>query len=1107
MAQTSNPFEDATNQEHPWTVKDIGVNAISGIMNDPASQSKGSQKATKLEIPPIPPTAIRKVRLAEFDPYLKAIADVYEKYQFNRAMGLEGTPILAADAGESSSFKNLYDVSKSITEDSSSQEEIAANLAVLDSNNKPRAKPYVKNVPAVDSVPAIYFGADFSLEDPDTFRTITSMIDDSDEQSADGIGGLFSGSSLQEKLSHYLDIVEVHLIREISLRSSSFFSALVNLQRLHAETVDCVQEIKELQLGLADVSKISSKQGLEVVRLKRRRENLSVLFASLKTISNVHEAQPIIRALIEQSDYIGALDVIEETAKVIDGSQPGGQTLEVSSSLDQGLEYRNLAAVPLRDVVALGPQQLGLTETIRSLHATMEADIVDILLTDVRESVNVPMDHQTPGKVGGTAAPNFTAILEQSPSSTSAAAQQLEQRLFSLTAGLLRMGKFGSAVQSYRDAVMKEIKTSTKKLYPPPITEKGDKAGAGVNQGIMKEKERKQAAFANQLRSMTFDAFADLLMRIFSTVLFTLQRVALGQRVLLKLISDAQTRGIVVHDDFAKLYLSGDVKDFDGKGEDEDDDLEENFDRFPGTKSGVTKNATSRDSKQATDSGNEAQNTSSAEKEAYQAMTSEIAELCGLVTDYAHMRAAKLLGVRSDQNAKLNAKDFFRFFSSTSDFVTVGEQLCGRMCFGLKGTIMSQAKAFLHNFHDEKMKQTATLIENEPWAQSPVPVDFQHIADKLVDAGSELSTKANAEIHVSMDLADIRDVADDEDDDGRSPEEGGGSKASDDSTTTSKFLLVRKQRFYIVGSVLIVVRNLSEYEECVENIPSLCNDTLQCMLEVISLFNSRMCQVILGAGAVASVGLKTITAKHLALASQSLAVVIALIPFLKHFFLKNLANKQSPLIGDFDKKVKDLQDHQSQIHQKLVSIMNERLVVHRRVLQSTNWDDWSADHAPGSDDASKPSNYMQSLVKDLITLHKVLSKYLHTETLKVVFAEVFRSYTSKLEEDLKKLDVHSSVGKNRLLIDFQFFIQKLSSLDGIDGPGNHLEVVVNNMKIKERKGQTIASQPGPQPARSVTPTATPLTSQTTQPTASASATNISQRFRSLLSNNLPPPPK
>ncbi len=53
----------------------------------------------------------------------------------------------------------------------------------------------------------------------------------------------------------------------------------------------------------------------------------------------------------------------------------------------------------------------------------------------------------------------------------------------------------------------------------------------------------------------------------------------------------------------------------------------------------------------------------------------------------------------------------------------------------------------------------------------------------------------------------------------------------------------------------------------------------------------------------------------------------------------------------------------------------------------------------------------------------------------------------------------------RLLIDVQYFIGALSALDGVDGPGNHLEVVVNNIKIKDKRAYP-AKGPEPRPSNS-----------------------------------------
>jgi vacuolar protein sorting-associated protein 54 len=107
-----------------------------------------------------------------------------------------------------------------------------------------------------------------------------------------------------------------------------------------------------------------------------------------------------------------------------------------------------------------------------------------------------------------------------------------------------------------------------------------------------------------------------------------------------------------------------------------------------------------------------------------------------------------------------------------------------------------------------------------------------------------------------------------------------------------------------------------------------------------------------------------------------------------------MTDKQYVLLSEFDRMLKDYQNHQGEIHAKLIAIMNERFDVHkksmqvrslltnsRKVLQdltmlskAINWDTASA---------NSPNAYMETLVKETTTLHKVLNKYLPPQDLKV----------------------------------------------------------------------------------------------------------------------------
>lgn len=59
------------------------------------------------------------------------------------------------------------------------------------------------------------------------------------------------------------------------------------------------------------------------------------------------------------------------------------------------------------------------------------------------------------------------------------------------------------------------------------------------------------------------------------------------------------------------------------------------------------------------------------------------------------------------------------------------------------------------------------------------------------------------------------------------------------------------------------------------------------------------------------------------------------------------------------------------------------------------------------------NQYMEILVKETMTLHKVLNKYLPQQDLRNIMSEVFQSFTSQLTQEVGKLSIQTQTGKNR----------------------------------------------------------------------------------------------
>jgi vacuolar protein sorting-associated protein 54 len=88
----------------------------------------------------------------------------------------------------------------------------------------------------------------------------------------------------------------------------------------------------------------------------------------------------------------------------------------------------------------------------------------------------------------------------------------------------------------------------------------------------------------------------------------------------------------------------------------------------------------------------------------------------------------------------------------------------------------------------------------------------------------------------------------------------------------------------------------------------------------------QTCQLVLGAGAMRTAGLRSISAKQLALSCQCVAMLAALHPLLRAGSLALVSQpRRALLIPEFDRLLTDLTLHTDEIHTKLVDIMSDRL--------------------------------------------------------------------------------------------------------------------------------------------------------------------------------------
>jgi len=300
------------------------------------------------------------------------------------------------------------------------------------------------------------------------------------------------------------------------------------------------------------------------------------------------------------------------------------------------------------------------------------------------------------------------------------------------------------------------------------------------------------------------------------------------------------------------------------------------------------------------------------------------------------------------------------------------------------------------------------LLDNETWTQTDVPSEFQELANQLT----------------------------------RSP--------SQSDLPLAQFIMVENKKYSIVNSAMILLKIILEYLKCLALLPSLNPEILQRLTEILGIYNSRTCQLILGAGALQMMNFKSITVKHLCLAFQSIGMIAALIPHMKRTFEDNMpASKQSLALVDFERITKDYSNHQNEILQKFAAIIRERVNFYSKDGKVSLKSLWT-DEAMAT--YTSPSKPIALLIKETSIMYKVLDTYLPPDKTKVLYQNILSSFSTRLISLFPSVSLTTNAGKQNLLNDIVQLNKGITEIfKGVDSNSmNALELHFKQiLKLKE----------------------------------------------------------
>ncbi|KAK0651914.1 Vps54-like protein-domain-containing protein [Cercophora newfieldiana] len=1016
-------------------VLELGQNAISTLLQPPIVRtgllphtappaSSTHKPPTAKDIPPVTLTNIPVVDSSEFKPYLSQVGALYEQLRRIQAEDEEATASFfkrkgsrhddladTLDDGHLRPGKRPGASRRTSTASISSLSSIEAPSPVRRSSSNFR-RAATHGPPPLSTIPTVYFDDDFHLENPRTFDVVSERSEvvrpapgTEDKASSNGQAGaprkaLATNAILQEKLSWYMDTIEMHLIQSISTASTTFFTALGSLRELHSEAAESVERIKGLRKELEALDAEIATGGLEIVQQRRRRENLKQLQDAVKQLREIVEGVAVCESLVDSGEIDSALDSIDSLERLISG--------EVSARSDPGIQLRDL-----RGATALQGVSSDLDTLRLRIGKAYETRFLEILVGDLRRHI----EHVSSQEVlmrWSSASMRARGGHNRDPSafpSYMSSVDGLRGGLLSSLTGLQRAKHLTAAATMFREVVLREIRNIIRKPLPSSNEDDNESmmSSSTFSGGRQRSQQEKSSILARNLRALDPADSEELLVSIYIGVTETLRRLSTQAKVLLDVASTI-----------------GEPPEAAGM-------------RSPPLKSPPP----SPMARQSSAAGLAAQ------EEIHQAL--DISNLLGQGVDVAHDKIVKLLRVRTEQSTHLELSWFLRYFTLNLHFANECEAISGRSGTSLKTVVNGHIKEFVQYHGDAEKQKLAQGMESDQWNAK----DFDDADAALLNQILEGSTRdASAWSEGTKIWIPHQDTDDEPQIEASQP--NGAAKGK------SRSAVIEEQPYILPNSAVLCMHGMANFLHLVVAIPSMTADIAASLVAYLQLFNSRCTQLILGAGATRSAGLKNITAKHLALASQALAFIAALIPHIREFVRRHCGSGPavSTVMGDFDKVRRLFQEHQNSIYDKLVEIMTGRALVAAKKLKGLNWDASSGDSA---------HEYMETLAKETTMLHRTLTKNLPEGAMLMIMVAVFRNYKETFGNAFRGLDATSEAGRDSMLRDVKYFQSRLSKIDGFDDTTEHLLSIIHSREVKNTPAPPPPASPPPKPTPAAKP--------------------------------------
>lgn len=722
----------------------------------------------------------------------------------------------------------------------------------------------------MDRFPAVFEDPDFRLDDPRIFRQVmenSKLLPDDDNHNDSGTH-LVNDTAIQEKLSLYLDMVEVKLIQEISKTSDSFFSTLGEIEEVEKQSQSSIEKFNEVKEKLRDIEEGQAETGSRILDLLDERKSVKHLESSILQIQEVLSRYADARIHFKQLNNSKCLHAIFVIEDLISG-------IEFDDHEDPENEHDypkfKYPLVNLRDLPALANVQRELLDLKLSCAHDYGEQFVQSLLEDLRSHYkSVPLqDTLNRIYVSVNRARRYQdkavnrMYVEVSP--------QTKVQLQTYINNLSKSGFITQAFSEYQTRAINEVKAIIRSNLP------SGKQDTTLENGVkdispLYENEKSlpdaptgtSASLSVNIKNLSADEFALMMTTTYVNLAECFRRLTIHQKLLLDLSLSSLSPSLSQSIDVMSLDITTCI--------------------------------------------NKAIELS--QIRLVKILNVRLEQIGDLPVDqYLHLfliSSAYLLECESINPG----------FVGTSTGSSLTEWVKNHVGY------------FVHRFHSNSVKNLAINCDKEIWREYTVPekiAESQGVLDSIlgfseyVDSGGERGYDGNDWVELLNFFRDDSQCGDD-------------NETHVAITYLAERLKIKTQEYLVPQLLLPVIQNVRDYLKIIKIYSSRANSVRANMLIYFKLMNARISLAILNAGATRTAGLKHITTKHLALCIQTISFAIGLLTEIKPLFgddkFEFSQNQNGTEDLTIDRIISNYRDHHKELHDKLVSIMRDRTLNH-----------------------------------------------------------------------------------------------------------------------------------------------------------------------------------